>query len=210
MPVKEGAWLQVLGVLRGPRRKGEGGEQKLRGQAWLPGGRRWEGLRNGTLLPAAESGAPRLLPSCPDHSPPPTSEGSGRTEAATGLRKACLLGRRACAMAYRADSNVSGVQGQEERESRWGLLGAGSPTARLPLPHGCGAGTRGLSRGHPPRGHRASILGPLEPRPCAPDHHSAGTWGPGLVTPPPSREGQRGSSYGHIWPPQHHLKPPQP
>lgn len=47
-------------------------------------------------------------------------------QAATGLRKACLLGRRTCAMAYRADSDVSGVQGQEERESR-----VGSPGGRL-------------------------------------------------------------------------------
>lgn len=52
-------------------------------------------------------GAARLLPSCLDHHFP-TPKGSGRTEAAKGLKKACLFQGRRCAMAYRADSSVGG------------------------------------------------------------------------------------------------------
>lgn len=76
-------------------------------------------------------------------------------QAATGLKKACLLGGRACAMAYGADSNVS--RGQHERESGWGLLGAGKlshshtpPASRLwrrdkrPVRRPPSSGTQGL------------------------------------------------------------------
>ena len=108
-----------------------------------------------------------------------------------------------------------GLQGKQQYRSGSEQGGKGervaSPGGRqaLPQPQGCGAGTRGLSRGHPLQGHGASILRPLGAQALCPRPVQRGHGRPGLVTPPPQQgRGQRGSSYSHIWPPSLTLEPP--
>lgn len=85
-----------------------------------------------------------------------------------------------------------GLQGKQQYRSGSEQGGKGervaSPGGRqaLPQPQGCGAGTRGLSRGHPLQGHGASILRPLGAQALCPRPVQRGHGRPGLVTPPPT------------------------
>lgn len=152
-----------------------------------------QGLRNETQFPAAETRAGGSLEQ-PHPSTPLTPRGGGSEETeACGPQAGPVYSERAHALwlneATAVPVDQGSAQGCGAREGRAKSTGCprGSPPGRaepearspswVPLSHTCvpqawelPCGRRGLSRGHPPRGHGASILRPLrEPRPCTSD-----------------------------------------